>query len=140
MLKSRFLTVIVLFGFVALFSISCGDDNPVASEEESIVGTWVLTKMTATFSGVTLTIPADEMSITVTIKSDNTYQATIIEEGITTPETGTWSISGNTVTLTDSDGEITTATFTIEGNKLTISFTETEEGVVLTIVQEFVRQ
>lgn len=140
MLKSRFLTVIVLFAFVALFSINCGDDNPAASAEESLAGTWVLTKMTVTSSGGTLTFTSDQISITVTIKSDHTYQATIIEQGITTPETGTWSISGNTVTFTDSDGETTAATFTIEGNKLTITFTETENGEVITFVQEFVRQ
>lgn len=140
MSKSRFLTVIVLTVFIALFFINCGDDNPAASAEESLVGTWVLTKMTATSSEGTLTFTPEQISVTVTIKSDHTYQATIIQQGITTTETGTWSISGNTVTFTDSDGESTAVTFTIEGNELTITFTETDNGEQVTIVQEFVRQ
>lgn len=51
-------------------------------------------------------------------------------------DTGTWSISGSTLTITDSEGEITIYEITSEGNNMTL----TETGSWGNVVQEWVRQ
>ncbi len=81
-----------------------------------------------------------EISVTVVIKSDHTYQATIIDDEGTENETGTWSVSGNELTLTDSVEGPEELEFTIQGNKLTITVTEVDEGVNVTMIQEFEKQ
>ena len=63
-------------------------------------------------------------SVTPNISNDNTYTWTQTDEGVTTVETGTWSVSGKSLTTASSDGETTTFQFTLSGNKLTLKFSE----------------
>ena len=127
--KSNLLVVTYLLLFVP-FIINCGDDdNPVASVDE-LVGTWDLTKITMTAGSGTLIIdkPPNEDLMIVTFNNDKTYQTIDNLEDEDTPvtETGTWSVSGNEITLVEPD-ESVTMDYSISGNKLTITFTDTDE-------------
>ena len=129
MLRLKSITsVIICVIFVALFAVNC-DKNPTKPVEERLVGTWELTKLTVTSQGATMTLDLSELqqsgfSVTLNISNDDTYTWTQTDEGVTTVETGTWSVSGKSLTTASSDGETTTFQFTLSDNKLTLKFSE----------------
>jgi hypothetical protein len=106
---------------VLVFSLSgCkSDDNPVSSEGD-LAGTWVLTSVSATVSGLTLTrTPAEvDYNVTVKMKSDKTYQMTIITGGETTNESGTYAVSNGNITFTPSSGSAMTWSYSFSDSKL----------------------
>lgn len=141
-LKSILIVTLIL-AIAAFFLMSCDDDSPSKPGTGGLVGTWVLTKITVISSAGEFSYDPEDMgySVTVVLNSDNTFQATEEdEEEGTSVETGTWSASGSTLTITSSDGETVSGTYSIKGNKLTITITEEEEGETYTIIQEFTKQ
>jgi hypothetical protein len=122
--------LILAIGAVSL--LACGDSDPSGPGSASAEGTWDL----ITINGSPLPFTVIELagSYRFEVISDRfvahssgtwtetfTYRET--EEGVvtTTTETdvGTWSQSGSNVTVTASDGRVTTVT--ISGDRITLS-------------------
>jgi len=137
-LKSVFLILNILF-MASFFLFTCSEST--GPGEETLVGTWKLTKMKFVFTGITMEFDPEELdlSITLIINSDNTYSSVTIDEGETTTVDGTWSTSGKNLIITE-NGETSEVEYSLNGNKLKISFEEEEEGETFTIIQEFTRQ
>ncbi len=135
MIKSKSIMAVMLcLAVVALF-LNCKNDNsPTSAQESGLVGTWKLSKMTIG------TLIFDDLetigfAVTLELKSDGTFRSTEVDEGLTTVETGTWSVSGNTLLLTENN-ETISATYVLAGNKLTVTMTEEGQPLIL----EFIKQ
>ena len=80
----RMIEFLMMVGLVV--SIGCGDDNnPVKSNQDLLVGTWTI---------------GDSDDLSVTFRSDGTYVE--VEDG--EESTGIWSLVGDQLTVSDSDG------------------------------------
>lgn len=125
------LILAVVFG-----TFACGDDD---ENTLSIVGTYTLSQESV--SGCN--DPADNVvenksctateCETLTIAPDGTYTFVEVEAGITTTETGTYSISGNQMNI-NSPTSTDIATFTLSGSTLTIVFPAEGDGCTETDV------
>jgi hypothetical protein len=119
----KYFGVILLLSAISIFLGGCKkDDNPVEDNTATFVGTWKLTNLTATISGVPVSMTPTQAGYQMTIvsKSDNTFTMTTITSAGTTTNTGTWSISGTNLTLKYSDGTSSVFAFTLSGTTLTI--------------------
>jgi len=143
--------VIVLIGLCLLFTgillTNCEKKSSTEVKAGDLVGTWVLTKVTITFgTGQSITLEGQALqaagiSGTITIRADGTYTAVMNMGDDPITENGTWTIDGNNLTLTTSEGS-ETVPFTLSGNKLTITITEDidEDGQDDTMKLEFTKQ
>jgi len=147
-----------LFIAISIVFVSCtkeeGCTDPVAANYSSdaenddgscvfdIVGVWSATSVdfsinqTSTLAGQT--IFSYDTSYTLTPQDadwdfDGNMEFTSSGTLITTDETESYTTSGNTITITDSDGEATEATYTVSKTNLSITIadseTETDMGV-----------
>jgi len=137
-LKSVFLILNILL-MASFFLFTCSEST--SPEEETLIGTWKLTKMKFVISGITMEFDPEEqgLSITLTIRDDNTYTSVTTDEEETTTVNGTYSTSGNKLMFTE-NGVTSEVEYSLDGNKLKISFEEEEEGETFTLIQEFTRQ
>ena len=141
MLKLKSITsVIICVAFVAFFAVNC-DKSPTKPVEERIVGSWELTKLIVTSSEGSMTLNLSELqlsgfSVTLNLTNDYTYTWTQTDAGETTVETGTWSVSGKSLTTVSSDGETTTFQFTLSGNKLTLKLSEGVESFTFELTRQ----
>jgi len=113
-----FLMIVLLVGLA-----SCGKDNPVDSQDNDLVGTWVLTKIYLTALGNMAVDPAEYgISGTFILRNDKTFTATFKFPDSETPEveTGTWSVADGKITLKSSMGETEELPYSRNGNKLTV--------------------
>lgn len=110
MKKIKYLLIMVL---ALTLSVSCSDDNE-DNNDSDLVGTW---KMSESEEGY-------EYSVLVTFKSDASGTIVSVEtfDGETESDTEnfTWGTDGNKLTLVI-DGDQETATYSISGNTLTIT-------------------
>ena len=93
----------------AILTLACGDDNGNGPNRNSIVGTWDATSMEFVLkSNPAVRVDAvNEFAATVTVVFDDDDSFTILLQVPGEPDeliTGTWSMSGNTITL-NPDGE-----------------------------------
>ena len=110
-----------LLVFLILSVTGCKkNDNPVTSNG-SLTGTWVLSNITANTSSGTVTLTADQANvhITMVLKSDNSYQMTLVQGTSTTNDTGSYSTNNGSIIFTSQDGTQQTWTYTISGSSLT---------------------
>ena len=120
---------LLLFFSALLLSIGgCKSDDggsPTETETASLVGTWVLTKITVPSGGASLEMtPAQaQVESTIIAKADGTYTATIVMQGISSTEIGTWSTDGKKITFKLQDGTTRISDYTLTGNKLVVSQT-----------------
>ncbi|OGU59879.1 MAG: hypothetical protein A2V66_05105 [Ignavibacteria bacterium RBG_13_36_8] len=108
-----------------------------------LVGTWILTSITETHHGQIETIDPEAWGIeeTVTFSADGTYARNFIYGDKTDSYTGTWSTSGNNLTVNHQDGYSWTAPYNISGNKLTITMTDNDpETGTTTTTQEYTKR
>ncbi|MEW6195200.1 MAG: DUF5004 domain-containing protein [Bacteroidota bacterium] len=104
--------------------IGCSEDSTSSSSEESLIGTWTLTSITLTTINNTVLTPEQAgMSGTIIMRADKTFEATFTTDGEPNTETGTWSVSGNTITLTSETETIVLENYSIQGNKLYVNTT-----------------
>lgn len=144
----------VLCVFLSILSIAvltgCNkndDDNPTAAKSSAFVGTWTLTKISVKVASATVDLtPAQaNFQMTIAAKSDNTYQATMINSGSTTQQSGTWSYDETTSTVTFKLSDGTTQTMKIKFNddksKLYVDQTmDTVLGANTPVTLEFSKQ
>jgi len=84
----------------------------------------------------------DEFFTSITINADGTWTGTAQGAGESVAGSGTWSTSGNELTIAE-PGEMTTFFYEVDSLSLSLwggEFNETTEEYVLTAVLEFARQ
>lgn len=141
-----------LLGMVLLAFIFVGSTCKKSTDSDNgdpLVGTWELVKMTMydTSTGdVVMTAGTPGFnSVTLVIRGDGTHTVTSDDNGTTETINGTWSVSGNTLTV-NQEGEVITATYTIAGNTMTFTLPMTMDfdgdgsDETYTIGQEFQKQ
>jgi hypothetical protein len=120
----KLLSVLVGISFLVLIE-NCKSDggSPTESATASLVGTWVLTKITIMNGAASLEMTPAQAQIASTIiaKADGTYTATVTNQGVASTESGTWSTDGKKITFKLQDGTIRVSDYTITGNKLVVS-------------------
>ena len=135
--KSNLVILIIVF-FAGIFVTNCSDDE----KEDTLVGTWVLTSMKYDFGlGIIITVDPTELglSMRLTVRDDHSYTMVMTEEGETSTSNGEWATSGGKLFITE-EGETMEFDYTLKGDKLEISFEETEDSQTYTITQVFTRQ
>ncbi len=148
-MKIKFLSLIAL----AAIAFSCSDDDDSSSNSTNHAGTYFLTAFTiaepqdlngdGTSSSNILNETDCFEGGFIQLNSDNTFTAssegmdiTLTNEGVEVVEcyddgnfSGTWSASGNQITMTySSDGDMYTDTFNISNNSITYTV---EDGEVV---------
>ena len=128
---------LIPFFFLALFMVSCGDDDDGANI--SLEGTlWAETS----FSTTNCDDPLDNETSTSDCSATECYTIrlsggtiTLVdkEDGIEYTETGSYTIIGNIITV-ELDGETLAVTFAIVGNQLTLSFDDPFSNCTTSIV------
>lgn len=125
--KMNFKKVLSLFMIIMMLAvIGCkeDDDNPASSNESALVGTWVLTSITLTSINNTVLTPEQAgMNGTIIMNANKTFDATFTQDGVPDNETGTWSVSGTTLTLTGETETIVLENYTLQNNKLYVNTT-----------------
>jgi hypothetical protein len=133
--------VLLLIGIL----ISCSDDKKSSTEPEgngdndqSLVGTWKLTKILAP---IATTPQAVGLDLTANFAADGTLQFTTVDADGTTIDGGTWSSSDGVLTITIEGEDPAASPYTVVGNIATISaFPVDFQGSVLLASLEFTKQ
>jgi hypothetical protein len=110
------------------FATGCGDSTDPQDDVTlaDLVGTWNATGITYTNNATGQTINAFLFGarLQITVAANGTYTGSVTEPG-GTPEaiTGTVSVQGSNITITDdaAPGDAAVGTFTLSGNTLTIT-------------------
>ena len=113
---------IVSVSLIAFFALGCGNDDDDSTHE--LVGTWNLEQVILVFNQVpidTLT-SADTMSGTAIFEKDNSFDLKLNIKGYGDTIDGTWSTTGDSLTMTASDTSETLAVqYNVSGTTLTIT-------------------
>ncbi|MHB8906168.1 MAG: lipocalin-like domain-containing protein [Melioribacteraceae bacterium] len=120
----KLLFVLVGISFLVLMENCKSDEgNPTESATSSLVGTWVLTKITVMngAASIEMTPAQAQIESTIIARADGTYTGTIIQQGVVTTESGTWSSDGKKITFKMQDGTVRVSDYTLTGNKLVVS-------------------
>lgn len=137
----------LLYLFVILTTltiIGCSEEicNPDITEDQ-VIGTWVLTKIIASYPiGSKEVNPEEEsLSVTIIVSSDRTFRQNQVLKGETTSINGTWSVSGSSLNVVSPSG---TFTFPcrIDGNTLQVASTikDPDSGTPLPVTLKFTKQ
>lgn len=143
--KIFFKVLFVACMFLVLFAGCKKDDsNPVDSAPPTFVGTWKLTMLSATISGQPISMTPELAGIQMTIvsKSDYTFSMVTVDASGSKTLTGTWSVSGDNLTLKYSDGSSATFVYSVTGTTLSIKdypYTHPTFGALL-IKLDFTKQ
>ena len=137
------LPLLIVFLSSITFNGCKKDDNPLAPGDE-LIGTWVLTKLTMTTpqGKVDMTPQEAQFEMTVVIRSDRTYTSTTVDQSVTETDNGTWSVSGDKITVKHQNQTTEVMTYRISGNKLYFDQTTTDStsGEEMLITLEFTKQ
>ena len=130
MRQIKMVSLAILFSLtMSLLFTFCSDDssdnsNPTTSSNP-LSGTWFLQKITLTGGEEPIEIFPTQagLSITISMRDDNTYTITTISIEGTQVDEGTWSSTDNTVTFNSNDPTIPnqTISYALNGNDLTVS-------------------
>jgi len=122
----------------------CKEDvNAPNISENDLIGTWVLTKIIASYpSGKKELTPQEEnLSITIILNSDKTFQKNQNSKGQITNNSGTWSTANGVLTIVSTSGSYTLVC-RLNGNILQVASTiiDPDSGNILPITLEFTKQ
>ena len=100
-------------------AVACGD-GPTSPSVEAVTGTYTATQLTTTEGGTSTNQLAAGASITLTLNANGTTSGRFIVPGeLDADLTGTWTLSGTTVSLSHSaDTFLTDTDFQVQGNRL----------------------
>ena len=134
------LSMLLVFSF--LFTIGCGDDE-ATDETNPLVGVWNMTSVVIESEGTTTLDASDEFSIVLIFNEDGTFSNQGVFEGESHSESGTWSTSGNKLTVITEDVQEGTETeiwdYTVSGSSFSFTFTDTEDGETWTYTYNFTK-
>jgi hypothetical protein len=120
----RWVLVLAVGAAIALGAGGCSDSDRGG---DPIVGIWRM----QTFNGQPM--PDDPMllSLVITFRDDGTFDRTLIDQGDVLDDGGTWSVDNGVLTIiSDVSGQVTDrGPYTISGDTLT--FTDSETGNVV---------
>jgi len=146
-LKSVIILSVVCLTVLAFTSCSDDDDN---NNVNPLVGVWLqVSSSTETFSngesqGVNNDVVDENNFIRITFNADGTFTEFYSDDFSGTVETetdgGTYTTSGNTITVEYNDGEVFEEQFTLEGDTLTFVSTETGGGLDFVTTSVYARQ
>lgn len=119
-LTNKFLIIAILFTIALLFTNCKDEDNPSSPPglDTDLVGNWELAEVYVPIADSTV-YPQDlGFSIKANFMADGKYEITETETGGTPEiETGTWSTTGGTLALKNSDdGSVESIPYTVTGN------------------------
>ena len=121
-----FFIIIFLLAIIIVVTSCKKDNSPTEStgNGDELVGTWVLTKVIIS-GGIEIAPEAVGVSATFNLKSNRTFIISYTYSDTTgnTENQGTWSVSNNQVTMTDSNGTTSIMPYTISDNKLRVNTT-----------------
>jgi len=134
--KSTVLKLILTLSLsVAVFSGCSDDDNPASAGSDSLIGVWKATTSTISYGSESNPDSTDSFSFTaglveftLTLKDDNTWTAVFTIFGLADNSSGTWAVSGNTLTVKETGESDDTFEYSISGNNLTLKSSETIDG------------
>ena len=133
------LSRLLVFSF--LFTIGCEDDD--ATESNPLVGVWNMTSVVIESEGTTTLDASDEFSIVLIFNEDGTFSNQGVFEGESHSESGTWSTSGNKLTVITEDVQEGTETeiwdYTVSESSFSFTFTEREGGYDFTYTYNFTK-
>ena len=128
----------------ALTIVGCKEDiNAPNISENDIIGTWVLTKIIASYPSGKKELTPQEANLTMTIilNSDKTFQQNQNLKGQITNKSGTWSIANGVLTVISTSGTFTLLC-RLYGNILQVASTiiDPDSGNILPLTLEFTKQ
>ena len=134
------LSMLLVFSF--LFTIGCGDDE-ATDETNPLVGVWNMTSVVIESEGTTTLDASDEFSIVLIFNEDGTFSNQGVFEGESHSESGTWSTSGNKLTVITEDVQEGTETeiwdYTVSGSSFSFTFTDNEDYYDFTYTYNFTK-
>ena len=134
------LSMLLVFSF--LFTIGCGDDE-ATDETNPLVGVWNMTSVVIESEGTTTLDASDEFSIVLIFNEDGTFSNQGVVEGESHSESGTWSTSGNKLTVITEDVQEGTETeiwdYTVSESSFSFTFTEREGDYDFTYTYNFTK-
>jgi hypothetical protein len=128
---------------------SCGEENPVSGGGGGLPGTWDVTKTTMNIGGTEITITASNttMQQMLELKNDQTYYTIVstYDDQTNTMESdtdsGTWSTSGSSFSMTSNSGGTSTGPYTQSGNDLSLTISEDDGmGGTMTMTMSYKRR
>ena len=117
-------SLILLLTFVF---ISCSDDDDdnsptgpgnVGEVDNALVGTWVLTKILAP---IATTPDVAGIALTAVFNGDGTVIITTVDEEGTVVDAGVWGTSNGSITIALEGEDPATSSYSVDGNTATIS-------------------
>ncbi|HOO21464.1 MAG TPA: lipocalin family protein [Kiritimatiellia bacterium] len=108
----QWMLALALAAGMGLAGLGCDDDDS-SSDRDPLVGTWTA----QSFNGQEL---PDNVSLTITFRSNGEYVSTTTIDGMSETESGTWSAE-NGVLTTVSGGETDTIAYALNRDTLTVS-------------------
>ena len=128
----------------ALTIAGCKEDiNAPNISENDIIGTWVLTKIIASYPSGKEELTPQEANLTMTIilNSDKTFQQNQNLKGQITNKSGTWSIANGVLTVISTSGTFTLLC-RLYGNILQVASTiiDPDSGNILPLTLELTKQ
>jgi len=108
---TKWVWVLAIGTALILGAVGCGSSD--SGGGGGVEGSWKATS----FNG--LPLPSG-VALSITLSDNGTYSAATTYEGVTATETGTWSTSGNQLT-TVHEGEAESVTYSISGNTMILS-------------------
>jgi hypothetical protein len=124
--------------------VGCKEDiNLPNISENDIIGTWVLTKIIASYPSGKKELTPQEANLTMTIilNSDKTFQQNQNSKGQITNNSGTWSIANGVLTVISTSGTFTLLC-RLYGNILQVASTiiDPDSGNILPLTLELTKQ
>ena len=133
------LSTLLVFSF--LFTIGCGDDE--ATDSNPLVGVWNMTSIVIESEGTTTIDASDDFSIVLIFNEDGTFSNQGVFDGESHSESGTWSTSGNKLTVITEDVQEGTETeiwdYTVSESSFSFTFTEREGDYDFTYTYNFTK-
>ena len=136
---------ILFFAILSFALISCSDDDNSSTGPEgtgeldnALFGTWVLTNI---LSPIPTTPEAAGIALTAVFNEDGSMELTTTDSEGTVVDSGTWSTSNGSITITLDGGQPGTSTYTVEGNTATLTNFPVEfQGTTVLATLEFTKQ
>jgi len=140
--KKSLLSVFIIL--TALTIVGCKEDNNAPNiSENDIIGTWILTKIIASYPYGKKELTPQEANLTMTIilNSDKTFQQNQNSKGQITNNSGTWSIANGVLTVISTSGTFTLLC-RLYGNILQVASTiiDPDSGNILPLTLELTKQ
>ena len=133
------LSTLLVFSF--LFTIGCEDDE--TTDSNPLVGVWNMTSVVIESEGTTTLDASDEFSIVLIFNEDGTFSNQGVFDGESHSESGTWSTSGNKLTVITEDVQEGTETeiwdYTVSGSSFSFTFTDNEDYYDFTYTYNFTK-